>query len=78
MHEDLVVARKGIHETKQLIPRGGVNQCINAWEREAVFGTGFVEVGKVHAHPSFTVGFLYQDYIGQPVGVMDLLDELHL
>jgi hypothetical protein len=53
-----------------------VHRC--ARENEAVFGTGFVEVDEVHAHPPFSIGFLHQDYVDQPVGVVDLLDELCL
>ena len=43
---------------------------------EVVFRTSFVEVGEIHAHPLFPVGFLHQYYIGQPHGVVNFLDEL--
>jgi hypothetical protein len=76
VHEDLVVTRKYIHKAEQLEPGGRVNQCIDAREREAIFGRGLVEVGEVHTHPPLSIGFLHQDYIGQPVGVVDLLDKL--
>jgi hypothetical protein len=59
MHEDLIVAREGIHETEQLIFRGRVYQCIDTRERKAVFRTGFVEVSEVYTHPPFAVGFLH-------------------
>jgi hypothetical protein len=63
MHKDRVVTREGIHEAEQPIPRGRVDQCMDAWESESVFLTGLVEVGEVRAHPSFPVGLLHQYYI---------------
>jgi hypothetical protein len=78
VHEDLVVARKCIHKVEQLVPGGRVDQCIDAWEREAVFWTGLVEVSEVYKYPPLFVGFLHHDYIRQPVGVVDFLDELCL
>ena len=74
MHEDLVVARKCIHKAEQLVPGGRVNQCIDAWEKEAVFWIGLVEVDEVHTHPPL----LHQDHIRQLVEVVDFLDELCL
>jgi hypothetical protein len=45
---------------------------------EAVFGTGFIEVSEIHTHSPFSVRFLYQDYVGQQVRVVYLLDKLCL
>jgi hypothetical protein len=76
MHENLVVARKCVHKAEQLVPKGRVDQCIDAWEREAIFWTSFVGVGEVHAHSPLSIRLLHQDHIHQLVGVVDLLDEL--
>jgi hypothetical protein len=38
-----------------------------SWEGEAIFRTGLVEVGEVHAHPPFFVGLLHQDHVCQPI-----------
>jgi hypothetical protein len=70
--------KKSIHEAKQPVSGGGVDQSINAGEREAVFGTSLIEVGEIYAHSPFAVRFLYQDHIGQPFRVMNLLYELSL
>ena len=76
MHKNLIVTRESIHEVEQPIPGGRVDQRVDAWEREAIFWRSFVEVGEVHIHPLYPVGYLHQNYIGQPVRVMDFLDEL--
>ena len=48
---------------------------INTWKRIGVFRTCLVETGVVDAHPKLPVGLWDDDRIGQPLGVVDLLDE---
>ena len=59
MHEDLVITKECVHEVEQFVPRRKIDQGINAWEGEAVFWIGFVEVGEVYAHSPLSVGLLY-------------------
>ena len=78
MYEDLVVTRECVHEAEQLVPEGKVGQYVDAWEREAVFWIGLVEVGEVHTHPSLAVGLLHQDDVCQPIMIVNFPDELCL
>ena len=43
-----------------------------------ILGTGFVEVGAVHAHAELAVGFWDDDWVGQSFGMKDFLDEAHI
>ena len=74
----MVGTRKIIHKVAQFISDNRVDQHVYAWEEKAVFWTSFVEIGEVYTHPPLSIGLLDQDYIGQPIGIADFLDELCL
>ena len=59
VYEDLVLIKECVHEAEQFVLGRRVNQGINAWEGEAVFWIGFVEVGEVYAHSPLSVGLLH-------------------
>ena len=60
MHEYLIIARECVHETHQLMPRGGVDQLVDVRQREGVLRAGLVEVCEVYA--DFPLPVLFLDY----------------
>ena len=54
---------------------GGVHNLIDTWKRIGVSGTCLIEAGVVDAHPKHPVVLWDDDRIGQPLGVVDLIDE---
>ena len=48
-YRDLVVPQICVHEAEKFMARSCVNHLVNLGHREAVFRTGIVEVGEVHA-----------------------------
>jgi len=75
-HLNLVETRVCIEERQKVTPGGGVHNLIDAWKRIGVSMTCLVEVGVVDAHPKLPVRLGDDDGIGQPLGVVDLLDEV--
>ena len=74
-HVDLVVAVKGIQEAQQVAFGGGVDNLVNAREREGILRAGHVEVGEVDTHallPSFLGD---DDGVRQPLWVSQLSDD---
>ena len=74
-HVDLVVAVKGIQEAQQVAFGGGVDNLVNAREREGILRAGHVEVGEVDTHallPSFLGD---DDGVRQPLWVPRLSDD---
>jgi hypothetical protein len=45
-HEDLIVFRKRVHEAEQPVSGGGIDQSINARERETVLGHALLRSAK--------------------------------
>ena len=72
---NLVETRVCIKERQKVTPGGGVHNLIDTWKRIGVSRTCLVEAGVVDAHPKLPVGLWDDDRIGQPLGVVDLLDE---
>ena len=59
----------------KVTPGGGVHDLIDTRKRIGVSWTCLVEAGVVDAHPELPVGLWDDDRIGQPLGMVDLLDE---
>ena len=68
-----MVTSVGIEETHPVMLGSGVDHLVNLWEREAVLGAGFVEVGEIHADPPFPTLLLDHHRVGQLVRVSDYL-----
>ena len=71
----LVQTRVSIYERYKIAPRGGVYNLIDTWEWIGVSRTCLIEAGVVDAHPKLPVGLGDDDWVGQPLAVVDLLDE---
>ncbi|CAL2277465.1 unnamed protein product [Prunus armeniaca] len=78
VHEDLVRPRIGIHEAKKGVASGGVDKLVNSREREAILGTSPIQVGVVYTHALAFSWFVDHHHIGQPGGVVHLLDETNV
>lgn len=63
----------GIQETHSVVSGSGVDELVYLWKREAVFGTGLIEVGEVHADLPFSRLLFYHHRVGQPLRIVDLL-----
>ena len=60
---------------QKVTPGGGVYDLIDTWKRIGVSRTCLVEAGVVDAHPKVPVGLWDDNRVGQPLTVVDLLDE---
>jgi len=74
----MVVPRVSIHEGEELVARCRVDHLIYDGQREADFGAGFVQVGEEDADFLFSIFLLHQKWIGEPVWVKYLSDEVGL
>ena len=71
-----MVSRVGIKEAQELGLGYRIYNLIDAWESERIFGACFVEISVVNAHAPLPVLLLHQDWVSQPVGVVDFFDEV--
>ena len=55
-----------------------VHKEVDAWEWIAVLWVCFIQVGEVYAHSLLSICFFDHNYVGQPFGVVDFLDEVCL
>ena len=55
-----------------------VNQNINLQEGLTIVGARLIQVGEIYAYPQFSAGFLDHHYVCQPVGVVNLPNEIRL
>jgi hypothetical protein len=51
----LMIARVAVEEGEQDATSRGVDDLIDAWEREGVLGAVFIEISIIHTHPPFIV-----------------------
>jgi hypothetical protein len=51
----LTIARVAVEEGEQNAASRGVDDLVDAWEREGVLQAVFIEVSIIHTHPSFRV-----------------------
>jgi len=71
----LVETRVSIKERQKITPGGGVHNLINTWEWIRVSRTCLIEAFVVDAHPKLPIRLGDDDRVGQPLEVVDLLDE---
>jgi len=50
-HRYLVVSSVSVEETHAVVSGSGVNELVDLWKGETVFGTGCIEVSEVNADP---------------------------
>lgn len=48
----------------------GIYQLINSKQGKAINGTSFIQVSKIYTHPLLSIGFLDQNNVGEPGGVV--------
>jgi hypothetical protein len=51
----LMIARVAVEEGEQDAASRGVDDLIDAWEREGVVWAVFIEISIIHTHPPFIV-----------------------
>ena len=76
VHPYLIVSRESIHKAKQLVSHSGIYQLVNARQWVAILGASLIQIGKVYTHSSLTICLLDHYYIGQPVWIINLSNEL--
>ena len=70
IHPDLVVARESVHETKDLVVRGGIYYKVDPRQGKTVFWAGSIDVSEVNAESSFAIFLFDENHINQPIGVI--------
>ena len=74
-HSDLVIATKSIHERKHSMPYDKIYQLVHVWQGELVLRVGLVEVFEIHTASDLSILLLDWYNIGQPLRVLDRLNE---
>ena len=75
MHLDLIIARIGVHEAKELVSSRNFYWLIDPPEGITIFWTCFVEIRKVDADSPLSILFLHENEIKEPVWIERLSDE---
>jgi hypothetical protein len=70
-----VVARVGIQETQEFTPGNKVYDLVDSGEWERILRASLVQAHVIYTHPPFPILFWYENWIGYPVWVLDLLNE---
>jgi hypothetical protein len=55
LESDLMIARVAVEEGEQDAASRGVDDLIDAWEREGVLRAVFIEISIIHTHPPFII-----------------------
>jgi hypothetical protein len=50
-----VIARVAVEEGEQNAASRGVDDLVDAWEREGVLQAVFIEISTIHTHPPFII-----------------------
>lgn len=74
-HCDLVVPGVRIEKADDLTANRGVDDLVNPRKGKWVFCTSLVQACVIDAHSLFPILLLDQDGIGQPIQMLDLLDD---
>ena len=69
-----MVTLKGIQETHPRMSHRGVHQLVNSRNGEGVSWVDFVQVSEIQAHSPFPIFLFNHYYVGQPLGIENLLD----
>lgn len=70
-----MVTRVHVQKAERLIADGRVDHLVNSGKGEWILWIGLVEVHVIDAHSPLPILLLDQIGIGQPIRVLDLLDE---
>ena len=73
---DLMVPGIGVQERQSLTSHSRVDYLVDAGERKMIFRAGPIDMFKVNAHANCLVLLGDHDNVGEPLGVVDFLDEL--
>ena len=68
-HLDQIIAREIVHEGKDFVLCGIVNQNINVGKRKVILGACYVQVYVVHTHPYLVVLLRYQNNVSNPLRI---------
>ena len=68
---NLVISGETVHEQKDLMSSVGVNDLVNEWSREVVFGTCQIQVMKISTNMDGTLFFIHGRRIRNPSGIHD-------
>jgi hypothetical protein len=63
---DLVVARETVHEGQCLVTGAIIDNLIDKGCGKVVFGTGVIEVAKIHTDMNSALFFVNRDRVGDP------------
>ena len=53
-----------------------INELVNSWQGKAIFCVSIVQVHEIHAHSPFPIRLFYHNNVGQPIRIVDFLDEI--
>jgi len=74
-HGNLVVSRVCVKKTEDLVTSGAVDESVNIGLSVGISGTGFVKIGIINTHPQLAIGFLDQDHVREPSGIVGFFDK---
>ena len=66
MDLDLVIARETVHEGQGLVIGEIIDNLVNKGRWKVVFGTGVIEVVKIHTDTNNALFFVNRDGVGEP------------
>jgi hypothetical protein len=71
-----VVTRVGLQKTQEFTPGSDVYDLVYAGERERILRACFVQGCIINTYPPFSILFWYENRIGYPIQVLNLLNEV--
>ena len=75
---NLVVSGEAIHKGENLVPRTLINDLVNKWCGEVVFGTSFVKIAKFGANTNGALFFEDGNWVRHPSGIFNGVNETNL
>jgi hypothetical protein len=70
-----VVARVGIQKAQEFASGGEVHDLVDSGQKEKVFRACHVQACVVHTHPPFPTLFWCEHRVGNPIRVLNFLNE---
>ena len=68
---DLFISKKPVHEGKDLMSSAYVNDLVNEWGWEVVFGISQIQIPKVHRDADDALFFVHENRVGNLSGASD-------
>ena len=72
---DLIVTEVCIKKDENLVNSRAINKSVNIGYGVGISGTRFIKIRVINTHPLLVVGFLNQDHVRKPSGIMSFFDE---